>query len=94
MKTNTRQGRLFGWSVRFGIAALAVAFAASGFAQPSKEGAANKNRNIRAKAPLKNCYVYLSASPFPQPVERLGYTPSTASPMNIIGEAPVLHCSR
>lgn len=95
MKTNKRQGRLFGWSVRFGIAAVAVAFAASGFAGPGTDGSANKkNRNVRAKAPLKDCYVILTSSPFPQPLERLGPTPSTASPMSIIGEPPVIRCRR
>ena len=94
MKTNKRHTRLFGWSVRFGIAAVAVAFAASGFALPNKAGSANnKNRQLRSKA-HKDCYVILTSSPFPQPAERLGSTPSTASPMSIIGEAPVMHCRR
>ncbi len=95
MKTNKPQGRLLGWSVRFGIAALAVAFAASGFAGPSNDGSANtKNRSVRAKAPLKDCYVMLTGSPFPQPLARLGSIPSTASPMIIIGGPPVIYCRR
>lgn len=92
MKTNLRQNPLVGWSARFGIAALAVAFAATGFAAPSS-GSKAKKRTVRTK-PLRDCYVMLSASPFPQPLERLGSTPSTASPMTIIGEAPVIRCRR
>jgi len=93
MKTNTTHGRVFGWSVRFGVAALAVAFAASGFAQPNSGSTRNKQVKVRAKT-ATSCYVLLTSSPFPQPADRLGSVPSTASPMNIIGEAPVLHCRR
>jgi hypothetical protein len=34
------------------------------------------------------CYVKLSGSPFLQPCDRLGPVPTTASPMDIIGEYP------
>lgn len=89
MKTNLRQGRLFGWSVRFGSAALAVAFAATGWANSTKADTANNNkRAVRANTAHTGCYVMLSSSPFPQPCDRLGATPTTASPMAIIGEAP------
>src|SRR3954470_20908399 len=93
MKTNRTQGHLLGLSVRFGVAAVAVAFAASGFAQPTSGTTSNRSVKVRAKT-ASTCYVLLSSSPFPQPADRLGPTPSTASPMEIIGEAPVLHCRR
>jgi hypothetical protein len=96
MKANIRHGRLFGWSVRFGMAAVAVAFAASGFAHPNTGTTAsnNKSKIAGALASHKQCYVMLSSSPFPQPCDRLGATPTTASPMVIIGEAPKMVRSR
>ena len=97
MKTNLSERSVLAWSVRFGIAAVALAFATSGFALPVQHGTAkNKIRIVRAAGNQvhKDCYVMLSGSPFPQPVDRLGSTPSTASPMAIIGEAPVLRCRR
>ena len=93
MKTNLRQGQLFGWSVRFGMAAVAVAFAASGFAQPTRGGATSK-RVASKKAAHHKCFVTLSSSPFPQPCDRLGPVPSTASPMIIIGQAPRMQHTR
>jgi hypothetical protein len=88
MKTNTWHGRRFGLLARVGIAAVTLAFAASGFAQPNADRAGYKNRAVRAEAARKGCFVVLSSSPFPQPCERLSATPSTATPMVIIGEAP------
>lgn len=82
------RGRLFGWSARVGIAAAAVAFTASAFAQPLTPTRANKKQVARTNAPHSGCYVTLSSSPFPQPCDRVSATPSTASPMVIIGEAP------
>ena len=78
---------MFGWSVRFGVAAVAVAFAASGFAHPTK-ATGTTSRVSQKKVDHKKCFVLLSGNPFPQPCDRLGATPSTASPMAIIGEAP------
>lgn len=92
MKTNRTQGHLLGLSFRFGVAALTLAFAASGFAHPTS-GSSKKTRTVRSKM-HKDCYVILTSSPFPQPADRLGSSPSTASPMSIIGESPVMHCRR
>jgi hypothetical protein len=69
------------------MAAVAVAFAASGFAEPTT-GRATSKRVVSKKAAHHKCFVLLSGSPFPQPCDRLGFTPTTASPMAIIGEAP------
>ena len=90
MKTNMQRSHLIAASIRIGMAAVAVVFATSGFAQPT---ASSKYRAVRSKN-HKDCYVMLSSSPFPQPAERLGSTPSTASPMDIIGEAPLMHCRK
>jgi hypothetical protein len=93
MKTNMKRSRLVAQSIRIGMAAVAVAFAASGFAQPTSGSSTSGARTVRSKN-HKDCYVMLSSSPFPQPAERLGSTPSTASPMDIIGEAPLMHCRK
>ena len=53
---------------------------------------ADRTKKATAKTKVvwvrRSCYVLLSGSPFPQPCERLGPQPSTAIPMNIIGEPP------
>lgn len=93
MKTNNRYGRQFGWSARIGIAAIALAFAATGFAAPIK-GSVVKKYRAGAKVAQTKCYVVLTSSPFPQPCERLGSVPSTASPMDIVGEYPPMQRAR
>jgi hypothetical protein len=91
MKANTTCRRLFTWSARFACAAGALAFANSGFAQPNNSDSAKKAKaNVHPNADHKRCYVMLSSSPFPQPCDRVGAVPTTASPMVIIGEAPTM----
>jgi hypothetical protein len=70
------------------IVCLTAATAFAGADQPS----ANRTRKATPKTQVvfvrRSCYVILSGSPFPQPCERLGSTPSTAIPMDIIGAPP------
>jgi hypothetical protein len=70
------------------IVCLTAATAFAGAGQPS----ADRTRKATAKKKVvfvqRSCYVLLSGSPFPQPCERLGSTPSTAIPMEIIGAPP------
>jgi hypothetical protein len=75
------------------MAAVAIAFAASGFADPTK-GATSSKRAVAKKPAHHKCFVTLSSSPFPQPCDRLGAVPSTASPMIIIGQAPPMRHTR
>jgi hypothetical protein len=89
MKPNVRQRRAFAWSVRLGVAAIAATVVASGLAHPPKQAASHK-RAVQKKASHKNCSVVLSGNLFPQPCDRLGPIPSTASPMVIIGRAPAM----
>ncbi len=58
----------------------------AGADQPS--GVARQKHARRQTVVRESCYVLLSNSPFPQPCDRAGPVPSTASPMDIIGEVP------
>lgn len=83
MKTN----KLTACSLRVGIAAVALALCASAFAGSSKT-ASQKARAARHTHTY--CYVQLSNTSFPQPCDRLVGLPSTSTPMDIIGEIPVV----
>ena len=86
MKTSNK---LSASSLRCGVAALAIALCASAFAGANSD-APNVPRHVRHQA-RKICYVQLSNTSFPQPCDRfVGGLPSTASPMVIIGELPVV----
>jgi hypothetical protein len=78
-------GHLFKYGV---IVCLTAATAFAGADQPLP----NRTQKTAGKTKVvwvrRSCYVLLSGSPFPQPCERLGPEPSTAIPMNIIGELP------
>jgi hypothetical protein len=87
MKPNVRQRRIFAWSAPFGVAVIAITFTGSGFAHPTKK-AATGNRVVQKNTSHEKCSVVFSGNPFPQPCDRLGPIPSTASPMVIIGQAP------
>jgi hypothetical protein len=63
--------------------------AIAGGEQPAPNRAQKENSKTRVVWVRRSCYVLLSGSPFPQPCDRLaGGTPSTAIPMNVIGEPP------
>ena len=75
---------------RYGIVAIAVLFCGSAFA-----GATKKAPALSAKAGNKAtrtiCYVQLSNSHFGQPCTRLvNRVARTATPMDIIGEIPMV----
>jgi hypothetical protein len=71
------------------IICMTAATAFAGADQPSTTNRLQKaNTKTKVVWVRRSCYVLLSGSPFPQPCERLGSEPSTAIPMNIIGEPP------
>ena len=80
MKTNK-----VGWLIQgsLAVAAMAVCASASGAV---KRTAMPKH--------YKACYVKVSGTNVPQPCARLRGIPSTASPMNIIGEMPIVVVAR
>jgi hypothetical protein len=91
MTTDTRHGRLFGWSVRCVSVALALAFCASAFADPGKNVVVSeKQRPIKkAKTVKKVCYTLISDSAIPQPCDRIrGAIPTTATDMIIYRNGP------
>lgn len=81
--------RLNASSLRCGIAAVAIALCASASAGQTKKTSAMSHNGARVKN-QQMCYVQFSGTAFPQPCERLGAIPSTAIPMTIIGEMPVM----
>jgi hypothetical protein len=89
MTTTIRLPGLVGWSVRCVSVALALAFCASAFADPSKNVVSLANQPAK-KTTHKVCYTFISGSAIPQPCDRLGVIPTTAVPMTIIGVAPVI----
>jgi hypothetical protein len=54
------------------------------YAEPKHRRALSGSRQAKAA----RCYVQLSGTAVPQPLERLSAHPSTAIPMDIIGELP------
>ncbi|HEX8280403.1 MAG TPA: hypothetical protein VF551_03420 [Chthoniobacterales bacterium] len=91
MKTTSSLHRVSGWSVRFGIAAVAVAFGATAFAGVGQDSAAKEKSSASRKAKYQSCYALLPGSAIPQPCERLnGPTPTTAIPTVILGEYRVV----
>ena len=91
MTTETRHGRLFGWSVRCAGMVLALAFAVSAFADPEKNVVVSQNQRPLKKAKMvrKVCYTLISDSKIPQPCERMrGPVPTTATEMIIFRNGP------
>src|SRR5216117_136996 len=71
MTTDTRQRRLFGWSVRCVGIVLALAFCATAFADPSKNVVTLEKQQPVRKTVKKVCYTMISGSAIPQPCSRL-----------------------
>ena len=87
MTTVNRLSRLGGWSIPCASVVLALAFAASAFADPSKNVVVPLTRQAAQKRVIKLCYVMSIASGIPQLCDRFGISPTTASPIEIIGRA-------
>jgi len=87
MKTGSRFSRVCGWPVRCASAALALAFCASAFADPSKNVVLPATQQPAQRTVKKMCYVVTGSSAIPQPCDRLAAIPTTANPMMILGHA-------
>jgi hypothetical protein len=83
----SRLSRGCGWSVRCAGAVLALAFCTSAFAaDPSKNVVALPGtQQPVTKTTKKMCYTVAGASRIPQPCDRLGAIPTTATHMSIYG---------
>jgi hypothetical protein len=88
MTTASRFHRLGGWSVRCAGIAIIFVVCASAFAEPDKK-VTPLPKQATKKTVKKVCYTYISGSGTPQPCDRLGTIPTTASPMDIVGSYPV-----
>ncbi|MEY2480332.1 MAG: hypothetical protein QOI04_1259 [Verrucomicrobiota bacterium] len=87
MKTTTRHS-LCGWLLKGACAMVGLSLCASVWAETN-----DKNVVALAKpsSPMKSKKVYLmmiSNSAIPQPIDRAGVIPTTATPMEIIGIVP------
>lgn len=90
MKTcNTYRGA---GALRCGVAAVAIAFCVSALA--GADSKASKAPRHYAHKAQKTCYVMLSNTSFPQPCDRVAGIPSTATPMEIIGEVKIVEVTR
>jgi hypothetical protein len=88
MTTTMRPSGLRGWSIRFAIIAMSVAFCAPAFAGPESSAPQPKTTKVAQKATRKLCYVQ-SGWAIPEPCDRFaGPVPTTANPMEIIGRMP------
>ena len=74
--------------VRFGSLLAAVVICSSASAGAGKDQAPVKKQRVVQKVTRKPCKVSVGGSAFPEPCDRLGEFPSTASPMHIIGALP------
>lgn len=87
MKTTTGHLSLCGWLLKGACAMVGLSLCASVWADTD-----SKNVVAMAKPqPAKSKKVYLimsSTSAIPQPIERFGVIPTTASPLEIIGNPP------
>ena len=89
MTTDTRHGRLFGWSVRCVGIVLALAFCATAFADPSKNVVMPEKQQPVRKTVKKVCYTMISGSAIPQPCSRLRIIPTTGYAMERLGNSSV-----
>jgi hypothetical protein len=88
MTTTLRPSGLRGWSIRFAIIAMSVAFCAPVFAGSETSAPQPKTIEVAQKATRKLCYVH-SGWAIPQPCDRFaGPVPTTANPMEIMGRSP------
>ena len=86
MTTVNRLSRLSGWSIPCASVVLALAFAASAFADPSKNVVVAPTQQSAQIRVIKICYVKTIASGIPQVCTRFeGLDPTTESPIEIIG---------
>src|SRR3954466_13940840 len=77
-------------SIHCGIAVVAIVTCASALADgPKDRSVPTKKRRVVQKAAQKPCHVSFGGSAIPEPCDRVGEFPSTASPMHIIGKLPV-----
>jgi len=89
MTTDTRHGRLFGWSVRCAGIVLALAFCATAFADPSKNVVTPEKQQPTKRVVKKVCYTMISGSAIPQPCSRLRIIPTTGYAMERLGNSSV-----
>lgn len=88
MTITLRPSGLRGWSSRFAIIAMSVAFCAPAVAGSESSAPQPKITEVAQKATHKLCYVRFGWS-IPEPCERFaGPVPTTAGPMEIIGRLP------
>jgi hypothetical protein len=88
MTTTLRPTGLRGWSGRFVIIAMSIAFCAPAFAGSDTSVSQPTKVQTTHKVVRKLCYVQLGLG-LPQPCERFtGAEPTTATPMEIIGRLP------
>ncbi|HEY0369529.1 MAG TPA: hypothetical protein VGC85_08030 [Chthoniobacterales bacterium] len=91
MKTTSQSYRVASLSVWCVAAVAAIAFCGSTLADSSKDGPVSaKQARVEQKAPRKTYYIQMGSSGIPQPCERFAPVPTTASPMEIIGELPTV----
>jgi hypothetical protein len=83
MTTTIKLSGLGGWLGRCLSVAIAFAFCASAFAEPNKNAAELSKQSVKKGS--KICYTYISNSGIPQPCDRLGAIPTTATPILILG---------
>lgn len=87
MTTATRLRCLCGWSIRCVSVAISLAVCASVFADPSKNVVGSPKHPTKRNV-QKVCYTFITGSAIPQPCDRLGRIPTTASQLSVIGSAP------
>ncbi len=88
MTTTLRPSGLRGWSGRFVIIAMSIAFCVPAFAGSEISVSQPTKVQTTQKVVHKLCYVQLGLG-LPQPCERFaGAEPTTATPMEIIGRLP------
>ena len=80
MTTTTRLSGLGRWLGRSLGVAVAIAFCASAFAEPSKNVV-----ELAKPSKKKVFYTYATNSRTPQPYDRLGVIPTTSTPMTTYG---------
>jgi hypothetical protein len=85
MSTVIKPSGLCSWSIRCVSAAVALAFCASAFADPSKNVIVPATQQPLAKTAHKACYTYATGSAIPQPCDRLGIIPTTAYALDRVG---------
>jgi hypothetical protein len=87
--------RNFNHAIGSAIVVAALLASASAFADATKERTvAAKNHRVVQKVARKPCQVSFGGSAIPEPCDRVGEFPSTASPIHIIGGSPIAQKTR